>query len=89
MQRIIHQPEGIGTARRALKGYLEEDEQERAVINTHDAKDSREAVYEDLRERLGPKHPLTIKARNAAKNAVERVNAFKARLWKAIYPNVQ
>jgi hypothetical protein len=72
-----------------LKGYLEEDEQERAVINTHDAKDSREAVYEDLRERLGPKHPLTIKARNAAKNAVERVNAFKARLWKAIYPNVQ
>ena len=63
-----------------MKGYLEEDEQERAVINTHDAKDSREAVYGDLRERLGAKHPLTIKA----KNAVERVNAFKARLWKAI-----
>ena len=70
-------------ARRALKGYLEEDEQERAVINTHDAKDSWEAVYEDMRERLGAKHPLAIKA----KNAVERVNAFKSRLWKAMYPN--
>ena len=72
-------------ARRVLKGYLEDDEQERAVINTHDAKDSMEAVYEDLRERLGAKHPLTIKA----KNAVERVNAFKAKLWKAMYPYVQ
>ena len=72
-------------ARRVLKGYLEEDEQERAVISTHDAKDSMDAVYEDLRERLGAKHPLTIKAKQAA----ERVNAFKAKLWKAMYPYVQ
>ena len=72
-------------ARRALKGYLEEDQKERAVINTHDAKDSMEAVYEDLRERLGAKHPLTLKAAQA----VKRVNAFKARLWKAMYPYVQ
>lgn len=63
-------------ARRALKGYLEDEEQERAVISTHDAKDSMEAVYEDLREHLGAKHPLTIKATQAA----ERVNASKAKL---------
>jgi hypothetical protein len=72
-------------ARRKLRGYLEEDEQDRVVINTHDAKDSMEAAYEDLRERLGAKHPLTIKA----KHAVERVNTFKAKLWKAMWPYVQ
>ena len=72
-------------ARRKLRGYLEEDEQERAAINTYDAKDSMEAVYEDLRERLGAKHPLTIKAKQAA----ERVNAFRAKLWKAMWPYVQ
>jgi len=69
-------------ARRALKGYLEDDEQERAVINTYDAKDSMDAVYEDLRERLGAKHPLTIKAKQAA----ERVSAFRARLWESLRP---
>ena len=42
-------------ARRKLRGYLEEDEQERAAINTYDAKDSMDAVYEDLRERSGCK----------------------------------
>ena len=69
-------------ARRALKGYLEDDEQERAVINTYDAKDSMDAVYEDLRERLGAKHPLTIKAKQAA----EQVSAFRARLWESLRP---
>lgn len=72
-------------ARKVLKGYLEEDEQEQAVIITHEAKDSMEGVYEDLRERPGAKHPLTIKAKKAA----ERVNAFKAKLWKAMWPYVR
>ena len=72
-------------ARRKLRGYLEEEEQDRVVINTHDAKDSMEAAYEDLRERLGAKHPLTIKAKQAA----ERVSAFRAKLWEAMWPYVQ
>jgi len=71
-------------ARRALKGYLEDEEQTRAVINTHGAKDSMEAVYEDLRKRLGAKHPLTMKAARA----VERINAFKARLMEVLHPYV-
>ena len=70
-------------ARRALKGYLEEDEQERAVINTHDAKDSMEAVYEDLRERLGAKHPLTLKAAQAVKRSTQ---SFPRRLSEPCVP---
>ena len=69
-------------ARRKLRGYLEEDEQERAAIYAYDAKHSMEAVYEDLRERLGAKHPLTLKAAQA----VKRVNAFRARLMKMLQP---
>jgi hypothetical protein len=72
-------------ARRKLRGYLDDDEQELAVIRTHDAKDSMDAVYEEFRERFGAKHPLTIKAKQAA----ERVSAFKAKLWKAMWPYVK
>jgi hypothetical protein len=72
-------------ARRKLQGYLDDDEQELAVIRTHDAKDSMEAVYEDCLNRYGAKHPLTIKA----EQAVKRVNAFRAKLWKAMWPYVK
>ncbi len=63
-------------ARRKLHGSLTEDEQDGAIINGHKAEESMEDIYHNLRERLGARHPLTLKA----EGAMRRVNAFKKKL---------
>ena len=60
-------------ARRKLQGSLTEDEQDGAIINGHKAEESMEDIYHTLRERLGARHPLTLKA----EGAMSRVNAFR------------
>jgi hypothetical protein len=60
-------------ARRKLEGYLSEGEHEDAIINGHKAEESMEDIYHMLRQRLGARHQLTLKAERAMK----RVNEFR------------
>ena len=50
-------------ARRKLHGSLTEDEHDGAIINGHKAEESMEDIYHTIRERLGARHPLTLKSR--------------------------
>lgn len=60
-------------ARRKLDGELTEDEHDDAIINGYKAEESMEDLYHKLRERLGARHPLTLKA----EGAMRRVNDFR------------
>ncbi len=60
-------------ARRKLDGELTEDEHDDAIINGHKAEESMEDIYHTLREKLGARHSLTLKA----EGAMRRVNDFK------------
>ncbi len=66
-------------ARRKLQGTLTENEHDNAIINGHNAEESMEDIYHKLRERLGARHPLTLKA----EGAMRRVNAFRQKLSNA------
>ena len=63
-------------ARRKLHGSLTEDEQDGAIINGHKAEESMEDIYQMLREKLGARHPLTLKA----EGAMRRVNDFRHKI---------
>ena len=63
-------------ARRKLHGSLTEDEQDGAIINGHKAEESMEDIYQTLREKLGARHPLTLKA----EGAMRRVNDFRHKI---------
>jgi len=63
-------------ARRKLNGRLTEDEHDGAIINGHKAEESMEDIYQMLREKLGARHPLTLKA----EGAMRRVNDFRHKI---------
>ena len=63
-------------ARRKLEGLLTEDEHEDAIVNGHKAEESMEDIYHMLRQRLGARHQLTLKA----ERAMRRVNEFRHRI---------
>lgn len=63
-------------ARRKLEGRLSEDEHDDTIINGHKAEESMEEIYHKLRQRLGARHQLTLKAEQAMK----RVNEFRHKL---------
>ena len=63
-------------ARRKLNGTLTDDEQDGAIINGHKAEESMEDIYQMLREKLGARHPLTLKA----EGAMRRVNDFRHKI---------
>jgi len=65
--------------RRKLQGTLTEDEHDDAIINGYQAEESMEGIYHKLRERLGARHPLTLKA----EGAMRRVNAFRQKISNA------
>ena len=62
--------------RRKLNGTLTEDEHEDAIINGHKAEESMEGIYHMLREKLGARHALTLKA----ERTMRRVNDFRHRI---------
>lgn len=63
-------------ARRKLEGLLTEDEHEDAIVNGYKAEESMEDIYHMLRQRLGARHQLTLKA----ERAMRRVNEFRHRI---------
>jgi len=63
-------------ARRKQEGTLTEYEYEDAIVNGHKAEESLEDIYHKLRQKLGARHQLTLKA----KNAMRRVNEFRRRI---------
>ncbi len=65
--------------RRKLRGTLTEDEHDSAIINGHNAEESMADIYHKLRERLGARHPLTLKA----EGAMRRINALRQKLSNA------
>ena len=60
-------------ARRKLEGSLTEYEHEDAIVNGHKAEESMEDIYHKLRQKLGARHQLTLKAEGAMK----RINDFR------------
>ena len=60
-------------ARRKLEGTLTEYEHEDAIVNGHKAEESLEDIYHKLRQKLGARHQLTLKA----EQAMRRVNEFR------------
>ena len=62
--------------RRKLTGSLTEAEHENAIIHGYKAEESMEDIYHTLRERLGARHPLTLKA----ERAMRRVNDFRHKI---------
>ena len=52
-------------ARRKLEGTLTEYEHEDAIVNGHKAEESLEDIYHKLRQKLGARHQLTLKAEQA------------------------
>ena len=63
-------------ARRKLRGRLTEAEHENAIIHSHKAEESMEDIYHTLREKLGARHLLTLKA----ERAMRRVNDFRHKI---------
>lgn len=63
-------------ARRKLNGRLTEEEHEDAIVRGHKAEESMEDIYHMLRERLGARHRLTLKA----EQAMRRVNDFRHKI---------
>ena len=63
-------------ARRKLEGTLTEYEHEDAIVNGHKAEESMEDIYHKLRQKLGARHQLTLKA----EQAMRRVNEFRRRI---------